>query len=248
MESLKKVNIKPEDIIKLLKQEIRLREAYQKIWYEKIITKAVQERNLTVTPEEVQAEAENQRREKRLEKASDTFSWLEEQMITPDDWEAGIRQKLYKKKLSEHLFSQQVNKVFAENRINFEQVILYQIIVPYERVAQELFYQIEEEEISFYEAAHLYDIEEERRLNCGYEGKVYRWSLHPDIAAVIFRAQPGEITPPVKTEAGYHIFKVEEFMPAQLTPEVYQEILEGLFKQWLNSELTYLLHNQESPV
>jgi len=71
--------------------------------------------------------------------------------------------------------------------------LLYQIVVPFERVAQQLFYQIEEQEISFYEAAHLYDIDEKRRHQCGFERKLYRRSLNPNIATILSRARLKEV-------------------------------------------------------
>ena len=184
------------------------------------------------------------RREKRLEKASETMAWLAEQMIIPEDWEAGIRDRLLAEKLAEHIFGKDVEKMFAQNRLDFEQILLYQIIVPHESIAQELCYQIEESEISFYEAAHVYDIDEKRRQQCGCEGKIYRWSLKPDIAAFVFSAQLGEVIGPLQTEQGHHLFMLQEFIPAELTPERYKEILNTMFKQWLASELNYMLHNE----
>lgn len=165
-------------------------------------------------------------------------------MINPDDWEAGIRDCLLAQKLAEILFAKEVEKFFAENRLDFEQVLLYQIVVPFEKVAREILYQIEEQEISFYEAAHCYDIDEKRRYQCGYEGKVYRWNLKPDIAAEVFNAQPGAVVGPLQTEQGSHLLMIEEFIPAQLTPERYQEIRDRMFKEWLASELNYTIHNQ----
>ena len=35
---------------------------------------------------------------------------------------------------------------------------------------------------------------------------------------------------------------VERFIPAELTPERYDEILDRLFQDWLNRELNYMLH------
>lgn len=238
------VSVEPDEIINFLKRDIRLKEAYQKILYQKIIDKAAQERGVTVTPEEIQAEAEQERREKRLEKASDTLAWLADQMITPDDWEVGIHERLLYKKLAKFLFSKEVEKFFDQNRLNFEQVLLYQIIVADGKLAQELFYQIEEREISFYQAAHIYDIDEKRRHQCGFEGKLFRWNLKPDIAAVIFGAKIGEVLEPLKTDLGYHLVMIEEFIPAELTPQRYQEILDNIFKEWLASELNYMIHNQ----
>lgn len=241
--NLARASIELDEILNFLKKQLQFREVYQQILYQKVITKAVQERNITITPEEIQAEADYQRREKRLEKASDTLAWLEEQMITPDDWEAGICDRLLWKKLAEDLFSKEVEKYFAQNRINFEQVSLYQFTVADAKVAQEIFYQIEEQEISFYQAANFYDLDENRRNQCGFVGYIDRWQLKPDIAAAVFSGQVGEVIGPLKTEEGHHLLMVKEFIPAELTPKRYQEILEGMFKEWLNSEVNYMIYS-----
>jgi len=237
--------IEASEIIQLLRQELQLKTFTQKVWQKKVIEKAAQERGLTVTPEEIQVVGDQLRREKRLEKAADTIAWLVDQMISVEDLEAGIRDRLLAQKLAQHLFSKEVEKVFVQNKLQFDQIILYQIVVANRQLAQELFYQIQEGEISFFDAAHLYDIDENRRHLCGCEGKVYRWGLKPDIAVAVFSAQPGEVIRPIETERGYHLFLVEKFLPAELTPQRYQEILHNMFNEWLSNEVNYLLHNSQ---
>jgi parvulin-like peptidyl-prolyl isomerase len=237
-------SITSESIVAYLKKNITIREIYRKILSQEIIDRAAQEKGLTVQPEEIQKQADRVRREKRLEKAAETFAWLTEEMITPDDWEAGIKDLVIRNKLAQTLFAEEAKKHFAQNRLDFERVLLYQLIVPYERLAIELLYQIEEEEISFYEAAHLYDIDEQRRHKCGCEGKLYRWSLHPKISSLIFSAPAGQVLGPVKTDTGYHLIKVEEVIEAEFTPEIQQEIVDKLFESWLEGELNYRLYNQ----
>ncbi|MGQ4649788.1 peptidylprolyl isomerase [Lyngbya aestuarii] len=246
MADLSTISLQPEEIVSFLKKNLQFREVYQKILYQRVINQATAERGITVTPEEIQAEADQLRLEKRLEKASDTLAWLAEQMITPDQWEEGIRDRLLSKKLSESLFAKEVEKSFAQNRISFERVLLYQIVVEDGKVAQELLYQIEEKEISFYEAAKFYDIDENRRQNCGCEGEIDRYQLKPDIVAAVFSGQLGEVVGPLKTEQGYHLLMVEKFIPAELTSQRYQELLDGMFQQWLVAELNYMLHSQAS--
>lgn len=236
--------IDPEEILAFLKKELSLKEVTQKILERKVIERAAAERNITVTPEEIQAEADRFRFQNRLEKASDTMGWISNQMISVEDWEQGIRDRRLAQKLAAELFSPQVEKYFAENRLDFDQALLYQIIVPYEPVARELFYQIEEEEISFFEAAHLYDINEQRRLNCGYQGWVSRAALKAEMAALVFGVKLEEIVGPIKTEQGYHLLLVEQMKVAELTLEVRQQIIDRLFKEWLRSEVTYYLHHQ----
>lgn len=244
MVNFENLSISSESIVDFLKQQIQIKAISEQILCQQIISEAAQIRNIIVTSDEIQAEADRQRYQMRLESAAATFAWLNEQWITPEDWEVGIQKKLLAQKLADALFAGEVERYFAEHRLEFEQVSLYRLSVPYEQLAQELFYQIEENEISFYEAAHLYDLEEQRRLQCGYEGRFYRWSLNPELAAAIFGANPGIIIGPIKQENNYDLFLVEEFISAELTPLIRQEIIDRLFKEWLASELNYLIHNQ----
>ena len=237
--------IEASEIIELLRQELQLKTFTQKVLQKKVIEKVARERGLTVTPEEIQVVGDQLRREKRLEKAADTIAWLADQMISVEDLEAGICDRLLTQKLAEHLFSKEVEKIFVQNKLQFDQIILYQIVVAKPQLAQELFYQIQEGEISFFDAAHLYDIDENRRHLCGCEGKVYRWGLKPDIAVAVFSAQPGEVIRPIQTDRGYHLCMVEKFLPAELTPQRYQEILHNLFNEWLSNEVNYLLYNSK---
>ena len=238
------ISIKSTEIIAFLTQEMLIKGICQKILHQRIIQQAAREREVKVTPEDIQTEADSIRYHKRLEKASDTNAWLKDQIVTADDWEAGIFNRLLANKLAEHLFEREVEKYFAQNKSNFEQFILYQIVVPYEKLAYEILYQIEEEEINFYQAAHLYDVDERRRYHCGYEGKVHRWNFQPDVAAAVFSASIGEVIGPLKTEQGYHLFMIEEFIKPELTPQRGQEILNRLFAEWLEGEFNYVIHNK----
>lgn len=238
-----KIVMEPEEIVKFLKSEIKLKEICINILSQRIIETIVQEKGINVTTEEIEIEANRQRREKRLEKASDTIRWLEQQMLAPLDWERGIRKRLLRQKLASVLFDKEVEQFFLQNRLEFEQVVLYQFVVKDEKLAQELYYQIEEGEISFYQAARVHDIDENRRYKCGYEGKVYRWAILPEIVALVFSAPREQLIGPVKTEHGYHLFIVEDYIPAELTPTRYQDILDNMFQQWLDAEVNYMYYN-----
>jgi parvulin-like peptidyl-prolyl isomerase len=242
MNDLSKLVIEPKEIVNFLKSEISFKQVCQKILFQKVICQAAQEKGIIVTTEEIEAEVNRQRREKRLEKATDTLSWLTDELISLDDWEVGIRNHLLSQKLAQMLFAQEAESFFIQNNLNFEQVVFYQIIVDSEKLAQELYYQIEEGEISFYDAAHLYDIDHKRRKKCGYEGKVYRCSIEADIATILFTTIPKRLIGPLKTDRGYHLLMVEELIPAELSPERYQEILNNMFEQWLSAELDYILN------
>jgi parvulin-like peptidyl-prolyl isomerase len=243
MDDVSKIAIVPEEIVSFLKSETNYKEVCQNILFQRIVNRAACEKGIAVTTEEIEAEAERQRREKRLEKVSDTLAWLTDELISFEDWEIGIRNRLLAQKLAVALFSEEVEKFFLQNRLGFEQAVLYQFAVGDEKLAQELYYQIEEGEISFYYAAHLYDTDENRKQKCGYEGIVERWSLPLDIAARVFNTPPKQLVGPIQTEQGYHLLMIEEFIPAELTPQRYKEILNSMFKQWLMNKSHYVLQS-----
>ncbi|GAA6619410.1 peptidylprolyl isomerase [Scytonema sp. NUACC26] len=245
MNDVLKIAIVPEEIVSFLKSETNYKEVCQNILFQRVINRAVRERGLAVTTEEIEAEAERQRREKRLEKASDTLAWLADELISFDDWEIGIRNRLLAQKLAVALFSKEVETFFWQNSLGFEQIILYQLIVSDEKLAQELYYQIEEGEISFYDAAHLYDIDDNRRRRCGYEGKIERGVIPTNIAAIVFSKPAKELIGPLKTEQGYHLFMVEGLLPAELTTQRYKEILNNMFQQWLLAEAKSLVRSSQ---
>jgi parvulin-like peptidyl-prolyl isomerase len=227
----------PDVIVDFLKHEIVFKEIGQRIVAQQMIRQVAEARNIRATEAEIQAEADRQRRQRQIESAAATYAWLADQWITPEDWEAGISDRLLAQKLSESMFAHEVEPYFVEHQLSFEQVVLYQLAVPYPQLAQELLYQIEEHEISFYEAAHLYDSDKQRRLHCGYAGKLYRRQFQPEIAAVLLGANPGEVVGPIHSERNYHLLMVEEFIAAKLTPEIRSLILDRLFQAWIESEL-----------
>jgi hypothetical protein len=234
--------IEAHEIIDVLRYGIGLKQICQQVLERKVIEQSAQERQIIVSPEQIQVEADRMRHDMHLERTSDTLAWLSGHLLTPEDWETSIRDRLLKEALKELLFSGEVDRFFAQNRLDFEQAILYQIAVPYPQLAQEIYYQIEEAEISFYEAAHLYDLNPKQRYQCGYLGAVHRWELHPDLAVQVFSANPGDIIRPIQIENQYYVLKVEEFVQAELTPETRQTILAKLFEEWLQGEVDYLLH------
>lgn len=76
MTSFKGETIHSETIIATLKKTLQLKEICRNISYQKIIDQAIESREITVTPEEIQAEADHIRYENRLFRSADTFAWL----------------------------------------------------------------------------------------------------------------------------------------------------------------------------
>ncbi|RUR72198.1 peptidylprolyl isomerase [Chlorogloeopsis fritschii PCC 9212] len=239
------IPIEANEIVSFLKQNFQIKEICQKILYQRIIETTAHEKGLIVTKAEIQAEEARLYREIRLEKNSDICIWLANQIIDLEDWETGIRNRLLAQKLANHLFALGVEMFFNLNASDFDQALIYKLVVPSAGLAKEVLYQIEANQISFYEAAHLYDIDERRRHQFGYEGKIYRWNLESTIATAIFSGRAGQVFGPHLAKEGHTLVMVEEFIPAELNAQSYQDVLNQIFQQWLAMELNYLLHSDK---
>lgn len=53
----------------------------------------------------------------------------------------------------------------------------------------------------------------------GYQEEMSRSDLPPAFADVIFRLRPGEVSPVIRADYGFHLFQVIEFLPAERIPE-----------------------------
>jgi parvulin-like peptidyl-prolyl isomerase len=237
MSSPSKLYVTPDEVLRFLQKNLRLKETHDEILCQKIIDQVAQDRKLIVVPEEVQTHINQMFVEEGLEQASDVLLWVKERLVSIDDLEVGTYERLLRRKLADSLFFDTAESFFYEHQADFDQVVLYQIMVPYERVIDDLVYQIRLQELSFYEAAHLYDLDEHRRHQCGFEGIFYRSDTYSHIFEVAFSAPPNEIIGPIRTENGYHLLLVEEFIPAELTTQRRQEIIHRMFQEWLSEEL-----------
>lgn len=230
-------------IVDYLYQEFWIRKLFYGTMFQKLIQTKAKEQGIAVTLSEIQAEAEQLRRQfevNGLEIATQVMQWLHEQLTQADHWEENLNTYLLLNKLADELFGRDVKREFFRQRQQYLQVELYRIVVPYARIAQELFYRIGEAEVSFFEAAHLYDIDERRRLHCGYEGRMSRWQLPPELSTRLFSARVQTVIGPLQSAQGYELLWADEFVEPELTDEVYRQIRDRMFQEWLEAELKQL--------
>ena len=232
-----------ERLIDYLKERLQYRKIVDAKTQVQILRQAAIDYGIQVPEDDVQEEGDRQRRELRLERADQTLDWLASEEITPDQWERGITDQLLRGVMAEHLFGKDIERIFIENRLNYDGRSLYRLEVADKALAQELFYQIEDGEISFFEAAHEYDESEVRRDRCGFEGIVHRFDLPNAQAEVVFDAVPHQVLVPMETETGFCLLWVDRIVPATLTATVRATILEEMLTQWLAAEMIRWKHD-----
>ncbi|RAQ48776.1 peptidylprolyl isomerase [Arthrospira sp. O9.13F] len=235
------ITITAEDIVKQVKLSLQIPDLIESIVNRKIITDAATEAGITVDNEELQQAADALRLLQKLRGAQETFAWLEKHHLSVDDLEEIAHFTVISQKLMTHLFAEKVEPYFYENQLDYVGVVIYEVVLEDEDLAMELFYSIQEGEMSFYDVAHQYIQDVELRRQGGYRGILSRQDLKPEISAAVFAATPPEVLKPIVTSKGVHLILVEEILQAELNDKLRYQIVSELFVEWVKKQLDWFL-------
>jgi parvulin-like peptidyl-prolyl isomerase len=230
------INITNEDILTQIKISCQTPEIIQEIVARKVITHTAAEAGIKIENEELQRAADKFRLMNNLESVDATWSWLEKHQMSLTDFEEVVYSSALSTKIAAHLFLDKIEPYFFEHQLDYTGAIIYEIVVDDEELAIELFYSIQEKEISFYEVAHKYIEDKELRRKCGYRGVVRRKELKPEISAAVFAAKAPQLLKPIVTSKGIHIILVEEITQPKLNNAMRHQICTELFSDWLKQQ------------
>ncbi len=225
--------ISDRDLIYEAKIAGKIPELIQGILRRKVIARQVQEAGINPTIAELQAAADKFRIVNQLESAEATQKWLQDRFLSVDDFEDMVTQNLISNKLAQHLFGDRVEQIFAQNLLDYSGAIIYEVILEDRNLAMEIFYSLQEGDLSFADVAHQYISVPELRRRGGYIGRVGRRQLRPEISAAVFAAKPPQLIEPIVTAVGVHLIQVEEIIAPQLDERLHQQILTEMFDRWL---------------
>jgi parvulin-like peptidyl-prolyl isomerase len=231
------LTISCEDIIHQVKLSCQIPSCVEGILTRKIIVRAAEQAGIKAEPEELQQAADSLRSISNLQSADATHSWLQKQSLSLDDFEELVYATVISSKLTQHLFADKVEPFFVEHKLDYVQVVMYEVVLEDEDLAMELFYAIQSGEISFHEVAHQYIQDTELRRCGGYRGLLNRTALKPEISAAVFAVTPPQIIKPVLTSIGAHLILVEELIQPQLDTMLRRKFLSDLFAEWLKQQI-----------
>ena len=231
------MNISTAEIIEQVKLSLQINTIKKAIIARQIIVKTAQEQQIEIETSELQTATDEFRSQKKLWSADATWEWLEKHDLSLDNLETIIQEKLLAKKLANHLFADQVEAFFVENKLDYTQVDICEIILDDQDLAMELFFAIQEGEMSFAEVASQYIEDPQLRRRGGYQGKLSRLDFKPEISAAVFASHPPEILKPITMGKKFHLILVEEIREPQLTEKLRSQILEELFSDWLEQQI-----------
>ncbi len=156
---------------------------------------------------------------------------------TTEEFEKIVDNTVILGKLAAHLFADKVEPYFFQNQLDYTNVVMYEVILDDEDLAIELFYAVQEGEMSFYDVAHKYIQDTELRRKGGYRGIVRRKDLKPEISAAVFAAKPPQVLKPIVTPSEVYLIFVEEIIQPQLDKQQRQQILSELLGEWLKQQV-----------
>jgi parvulin-like peptidyl-prolyl isomerase len=233
----KHLSISTIDILNQVKLSCQIPSIVEGILSRKIRRYAAAEAGIAVDPEELQQAADSIRLINGLRRSEDTWQWLQKYCLSLDEFEEIAYDSAISSKLAQHLFEEKVEPYFLEHQLDYAQVAMYEVVFDDEDLAMEIFYAIEEDEISFHDAAHQYSQEKELKRSCGYRGLLHRKDLKPEVSAAVFASSPPQMLKPIMTSLGSHLILVEEIVQPQLDIPLRQKILSHLFTEWLKQEI-----------
>ena len=236
----KTLTVSCKDILHQIKTSCQIPSVIEGIASRKIIGSTAERLGIKVELEELQKAADNLRFINNLQRADVTLAWLQKHCLSLDDFEEVAYVSVLSSKLAQHLFEDKVEPFFVEHKLDYAQVVLYEVILDDEDLAMELFYAIAEGETSFYQVAHQYIQDTELRRRGGYRGIVNRKELKPEISAAAFAATPPQVLKPIVTSKGAHLILVEELIEPQLDETLRYKIISDLFSEWLKQQLEQL--------
>jgi parvulin-like peptidyl-prolyl isomerase len=231
------ITVTQEDIFHQVKLSCNIPQTIEKIIERKIIISAVEEAGIQVTKEELQQAANQMRVISQLKDAEATWAWLEKYGLSLDDFEEIVHITLISKKLINHLFADQVEPYFYEHQLDYAGAVIYEIILDDKDEAIELFYEVQEGDISFFEAAQQYIQDLELRRKGGYRGQVKRTEMKPEVSAAVFAAMPSQLLKPIVTADGVYLVLVEEIIKLELDKKLRQKIMLDLYYDWLGQQM-----------
>lgn len=229
--------ISPKEVIHHLKMSCEIPAAIEGIAARKVITDTALRVGITVEDDELQQEGDRLRFAKKLVKAADTWAWLKTNHLSLDEFEELAYNNILSQKVAHHLFTDKVEAFFYQNQLDFVAAVTYEVVLDDYDLALELFYALQEDELTFLEVAREYIADSNLRRASGYQGIKQRKDFRPEIASAVFAASPPEIIKPIASPKGVYLIWVEEIIQPQLNDQLREQITTNLFNTWLKQQI-----------
>jgi hypothetical protein len=197
---------------------------------DQFVVEQARQAGLTVSQEELQAEADDFRRRHGLNSTADTRAWLAARGLSADEFEAQIEETALAGKLRNHLTAAHVEGYFAAHAAEFDLLRLTLVVVERDDLARELASQVRDE------GRDLNTLAVEHGLALIRREQVCK-DMEGPLAEALAAAKIGDPSVPVATPQGFVLAVLEERRPAELTAATRRRIQNELFETWLSAKM-----------
>ncbi len=97
-----------------------------------------------------------------------------------------------------------VEPLFYQNQLDFVRAVAYEVVLDNRDLALEVFYALEENELTFEEVAREYIPNLQLRRAGGYQGVRRRKDFRPEIAATVYAGTQSQVMKPIVTSKGVY--------------------------------------------
>ncbi len=224
------------DLWKQAQYRLCARQLIDQTIQQRLVTIAAQQLGIEVSLEELQNSADRLRVQHQLLTTQSTLAWLERHQLSIEDFEDIAQFTILCEKVKTQVVESQIAPYFYQHQLDYEQAILYEVILPQHEFAMELFYALQERELDFLEVVHRYVSDRSLRLSGAYRRVIRRQDVAAELSATIFAATAPQVLRPFVQGDRTHLIYVVELLQPELTTSLQAEIRHNLFQQWLQQQ------------
>jgi hypothetical protein len=168
------------------------------------------------------------------------MQWCQQHQVTWDYLHRVVLRELRLEKFKHLWFEPKIISEFLRIKPNLDQVVYSRIQVEDFFLAQELYFQIQEDGADFFELAREYSVEAEQHDESWTE-PVALASLPTEISALFQDGQERKVHQPVLVNGLFWVVRLERLYPSRLTKAMRSILLEQLYRKWLQSKIEELI-------
>jgi parvulin-like peptidyl-prolyl isomerase len=164
-------------------------------------------------------------------------AWLAHFRMSPSQLEQQAIRLLKLEHFKQQQWGPKVEPLFLAQKQQFDKITYSLLRTDRAEVAQELFFRLQDEEQTFAELVTEYSQGPEAQTG-GLVGPIEVARLHPTLAQLLTQRRPGQLCPPIKIEQWFVIARLEQYLPAALTHELCQRLMDHQFQEWLREQVS----------
>lgn len=219
-----------EEVVPLLTSYRMLPQFFREVLIDRAISK------VRCSPEEIAIATEQFAKKHQLSTETILQTWLERYGMTTKQFADLAVRELLIEKFKYATWESKLEAHFLTHKSKFDKVIYSLLRTPQQEIATEIYFRIEAGEESFAELARKYSTGPEAQTG-GLLGPVELSKSHPTLAKMLSISQPGQLWSPIQLGEWFVILRLEKFIPAVLNDTTRQQLLNGLFEDWIQEQV-----------